>query len=75
MYLRGSIIGNMAFDRVLIPLSAALTEADASAASLTLLVLLMAVYRVQPTASLLWLAPAIGMTIVFSVACAAPTRN
>jgi ABC-type polysaccharide/polyol phosphate export permease len=70
VYLRGSIISNMAFDRVLIPLSAALTEAVAFAASLTLLVLLMAIYRVQPTVSLLWLGPAIGMTIVFSVACA-----
>jgi ABC-type polysaccharide/polyol phosphate export permease len=37
---------------------------------LTLLVLLMAVYRVHPTASLVWLGPAIGMTILFSVACA-----
>jgi lipopolysaccharide transport system permease protein len=69
-HLRGSIIRNMAFDRVLIPVSSALTEAVAFAASFVLLVLMMAVYGVGPTVALLWLPVAIAVTILFSVACA-----
>jgi lipopolysaccharide transport system permease protein len=68
--LRGSIIRNMAFDRVLIPVSSTLTEAVAFAASLVLFVILMAVYGVRPTTGILWLPVAIAATLVFSVACA-----
>jgi lipopolysaccharide transport system permease protein len=68
--LRGSIIRNMAFDRVLIPVSSTLTEAVAFAASLVLLVMMMAIYRVEPTLALLWLPLAILVTLVFSIACA-----
>jgi len=68
--LRGSIIRNMAFDRVLIPVASTLTEAVAFAASLVLLVMMMAIYRVEPTLALLWLPLAILVTLVFSIACA-----
>lgn len=68
--LRGSIIGNMAFDRVLIPVSSALTEAVAFAASFVLLVLMMPIYTVRPTVALLWLPLAVAVTFLFSIACA-----
>jgi ABC-type polysaccharide/polyol phosphate export permease len=68
--LRGSIILNMAFPRVLIPLSGTLTETVAFGASLLLLALMMAVYGIAPTAAILWLPVVIATTIVFAVACA-----
>jgi ABC-type polysaccharide/polyol phosphate export permease len=68
--LRGSIIRNMAFDRVLIPVSSALTEAVAFAASLVLFVVMMAAYGVRPTFAVFWLPLAIAVTLIFAVACA-----
>jgi len=68
--LRSSILRNMAFDRVLIPVSAAFTEAVAFGASLILLVVMMAVYTVSPTLALLWLPVVILVTLLFAVACA-----
>jgi lipopolysaccharide transport system permease protein len=68
--LRGSILRNMAFDRVLIPVSATFTEAVAFSASLTLLVMMMAIYQVVPTFELLWLPVVVLVTLVFAVACA-----
>jgi ABC-2 type transport system permease protein len=68
--LRGSIIRNMAFDRVLIPVSSALTEAVAFAASLVLFPILMVVYGVPPTDAIFWLPAAIATTLVFSLGCA-----
>jgi ABC-type polysaccharide/polyol phosphate export permease len=68
--LRSSIIRNMAFDRVLIPISSTLTEAVAFGASLVLLVLMMAVYTVQPTVQLLWLPFVVLVTLVFAASCA-----
>jgi lipopolysaccharide transport system permease protein len=68
--LRGSIIRNMAFDRVLIPVSSTLTEAVAFAASLVLFAVLMVAYGVRPTGAILWLPAAIATTLVFSVASA-----
>jgi lipopolysaccharide transport system permease protein len=70
VYLRGSIIRNLAFDRMLIPISSALTEAVAFAASLVIFVLMMAVYDVGPTLGLFWLPLALVVTLLFSVACA-----
>jgi ABC-type polysaccharide/polyol phosphate export permease len=70
IYLRGSIIRNMAFDRMLIPVSSALTEGVAFAGSLTLFAMMMAVYKVQPTVALLWLPFAVALTFFFSVSCA-----
>jgi len=68
--LRSSIIRNMAFDRVLIPVSSALTETVAFGASFVLFAMMMAVYGVRPTLSLFWLPLAIVVTLVFSIACA-----
>lgn len=68
--LRGSIIRNMAFDRVLIPVSSTLTEAGAFGASLVLLVMMMIIYRVQPTLALLWLPLILLITLIFAAACA-----
>jgi ABC-type polysaccharide/polyol phosphate export permease len=68
--LRGSIIRNMAFDRVLIPVSSALTEAVAFAASLVMFAVMMVSYEVKPTTSIFWLPLAIAVTLFFSVACA-----
>jgi ABC-type polysaccharide/polyol phosphate export permease len=68
--VRSSILRNMAFDRVLIPVSATLTEAVAFGASLILLVVMMAAYTVPPTAALVWLPVALVITLLFAVACA-----
>jgi lipopolysaccharide transport system permease protein len=68
--LHGSIIGNMAFERVLIPVSATLTEAVAFSASLILLVVMMAVYGIAPTLALLWAPLVAAVTLLFAVACA-----
>jgi lipopolysaccharide transport system permease protein len=68
--LRGSIIRNMAFNRVLIPISSTLTEAVAFGASLVLLVMMMVIYRVEPTLALLWLPLVLVITLVFAAACA-----
>ncbi len=68
--LRGSIIRNMAFDRVLIPVSSTLTEAVSFGASLVLFVVLMLAYRVSPTGAIFWLPVAIATTLVFSIGCA-----
>lgn len=66
---RRSIILNMGFRRVLIPLAGVLTETVAFGASLLLLALMMAVYEIQPTASLVWLPLVIGVNFVLAVAC------
>ena len=71
--LRRSIVLNMAFDRLLLPLSSVLTEAIALGSSLVLLAVLMAAYGVAPTAALLWLPVLVGVTFAFSVALAYPT--
>jgi lipopolysaccharide transport system permease protein len=68
--LRGSIIRNMAFDRLLIPLSSTLTEAVAFAASFVLLVMMMAIYAVEPTLQLLWLPVVLLVTLLFAAGCA-----
>jgi ABC-type polysaccharide/polyol phosphate export permease len=69
---RRSIIGNMAFPRSLIPVSAALTEAVAFMASLLLLALMMVIYGVAPTAAALWLPVVLVVNLGFAIACAYP---
>jgi lipopolysaccharide transport system permease protein len=68
--LRSSILRNMSFDRRLIPVSGTLTEAVAFSASLILLVLMMAIYTVEPTLALFWAPVVVLVTLVFAVACA-----
>jgi lipopolysaccharide transport system permease protein len=70
--LRRSIILNMSFERAVIPVSTVMTEAVAFAASLLLLVMMMAVYDIAPTIALLWLPLVILVTIILAVACAYP---
>ena len=53
--LRETIVLNMPFPRTLLPVSSALTETAAFAASLALLALMMIVYGVAPTVAILWL--------------------
>jgi homopolymeric O-antigen transport system permease protein len=69
---RRSIVLNMGFNRTLIPLSGTLTETVAFGASLLLLVLMMAVYGVEPTVSILWLPVVIAVTLLLSVGVAYP---
>jgi len=68
--LRGSIIRNMAFERVLIPVSSTLTEAVAFGASLVLLVMMMVIYGVAPTIALLWAPVILLVTLLFAAGCA-----
>jgi ABC-type polysaccharide/polyol phosphate export permease len=69
---RRSIILNMAFDRILLPLSAVLTEAVAFLASFVLLVLMMAAYGVAPTVAVAWLPLVIVVSAVFALGFAYP---
>jgi len=70
--LRRPIIANMAFNRTLIPLSTAFTECAGFVASLAIIILMMAIYGIAPTAALLWLPAVIAVTIVFGVSLAYP---
>lgn len=69
---RGSIIVNMSFPRSLLPLSAAITESAASAASLIMIPLMLIAYGVGLTAAVLWLPVALLVTIVFATSLAYP---
>jgi ABC-type polysaccharide/polyol phosphate export permease len=70
--LRGSIIVNMSFRRLLIPVASAVTESIAFTASLTLLALMMAIYGVAPTTAVAWLPLVLLVTFVFALALAYP---
>jgi lipopolysaccharide transport system permease protein len=71
--LRAPILGNMRFSRILLPISTTLTETLGFAASLVLLAMLMAVYGQAPTMHLLWLIPALTVTVILGIAVAYPT--
>lgn len=68
--LRSSIILNMSFDRVLIPIASVLTETVAFAASFVLLALMMGIYGVAPTIAVLWLPLVLLITVFFAIGCA-----
>lgn len=70
LVVRRSIVTNMRFERTLLPLAAVCTEALAMAGSLVLFVALMVVYGVAPTLSILWLAPALVLTLALAVSFA-----
>jgi len=70
---RASIIVNMAFPRMLLPLSSLVTESVAFAASLVMLPLMMAIYGVAPTPSTLWLAVALALTVALAASLAYPS--
>lgn len=70
--LRKSVVANMGFRRMLIPLSSALTEFVGFAGTLLLLPIMMAVYTVAPTPAILLLPLMIAVTFLLSVAFAYP---
>jgi lipopolysaccharide transport system permease protein len=70
--IRRPIITNMRFRRTLIPVSSVLTESSAFAASFGVIILMMAVYAVPPTAALLWLPIVIATTLIFATSFAYP---
>lgn len=70
---RGSIIVNMTFPRILIPLSAVTTESVAFTASLVMLPLMMAIYGVAPTPAALWVVVALALTVALAIALAYPS--
>jgi ABC-type polysaccharide/polyol phosphate export permease len=70
--LRGSIIINMRFPRVLLPLSSVATESIAGLAALTLLPAMMIVYGVAPTIDALWVIPALAVTMTLAVSLSYP---
>jgi lipopolysaccharide transport system permease protein len=70
---RGSIIVNMAFPRMLMPLSSLVTEGIVFTASLVMLPLMMVIYGVAPTAAILWLPVALALTMALAAALAYPS--
>lgn len=68
--LRRSIVLNTPLPRLMIPLSGALTETVAFAASLSLLALMVAVYDVQLTAAVLWLPVVLAVNVLLAIAVA-----
>jgi ABC-type polysaccharide/polyol phosphate export permease len=71
--LRGSILLNMGFPRMLIPIASVTTETIAFSASLVLIPVMMLVYDVGPTLSILWLPVALVITVILALALAYPS--
>lgn len=71
--LRRSIVANMGFRRMLIPVATAMTETVSFAATLMILPIMMAVYAVAPTPAILLLPVMLAVTFVLAVAFAYPT--
>lgn len=69
---RHSVILNMAFDRMLIPVASTATEAVAFAASLTLIPAMMIAYGIAPTMAILWTPVLTAVTALFAVSLAFP---
>jgi lipopolysaccharide transport system permease protein len=69
---RKSIILNMSFKKILLPISSVVTETIAFSASLLLLVFMMALYAVPPTGAIVWLPVVIAMNVVFALGFAYP---
>lgn len=70
---RRSIILNMAFSRMLLPLSSALTESVGFLASFSLFAVMMIAYQVAPTINVLWLPILVVTTTAFAAAIAFPS--
>jgi ABC-type polysaccharide/polyol phosphate export permease len=67
---RRPILLNMQFRRMLMPVSSALTESVGFASSLFLVVILMAVYGIEPTWHILWLPLVVLVNILLAIAAA-----
>ncbi len=70
--VRRSIVANMSFRRVLIPISSTMTELVGFAGTLLLLPAMMAAYLVAPTPAALLLPVMIAVTVTLAVALAYP---
>lgn len=70
--LRRPIVLNMAFKRVLLPISSVLTETVSFAVSFVVIALMMGIYRVAPTSALAWLPAVVVVAAVFSASFAYP---
>jgi lipopolysaccharide transport system permease protein len=70
---RATIISNMAFPRMFIPLAAAFTESMAYGASCVLLVLMMAVYGIAPTSAVVWLPLVVFVNVAFASSISYPS--
>jgi lipopolysaccharide transport system permease protein len=70
--LRQSIISNMGFPKVLLPISSALTESVAFFGTLPIFAVMMVLYGEEPEWSILWLPLLIVVTMFAAVACAFP---
>jgi lipopolysaccharide transport system permease protein len=70
--VRRSILLNMRFARMLLPLATVLTETIALGSSIVLLALLMLAYGIAPTLAIVWLPALVAVTFVLSVALAYP---
>ena len=70
--IRRSVILNMGFNRTLLPMSATLTETVAFAASLLLIILMMAIYGIAPTTAVLWLPLVIAVNLLLATSVAYP---
>ena len=71
--LREPILLNRRFDTMLIPPSAVMTEALAFATGFVMFPLMMVIYGVAPTASLVWLPVVVAVTIILSLGAAWPS--
>ena len=69
---RRSLIQELNFQRTLLPVAVTLTETLGFAASLSLLALMMAAYGIAPTVAILWLIPAVAITVLFALATSYP---
>ncbi|HEX5467790.1 MAG TPA: hypothetical protein VFW80_01940 [Gaiellaceae bacterium] len=67
---RRPTILNMAFRRMFIPISSALTESAGFASSLFLLIVMMGVYEIEPTWNILWLPLVFLVNLLLAVAAA-----
>lgn len=67
---RRPILLNMAFERMLMPISSALTESAGFASSLLLIIILMAAYGIEPTWSILWFPIVLLVNILLAIASA-----
>jgi lipopolysaccharide transport system permease protein len=69
---RRPIVLNMAFKRMLLPISSALTESAGFASSFFLIAAMMAIYEVAPTWNVLWFPLVLLVNVLLAVAAAYP---
>jgi lipopolysaccharide transport system permease protein len=69
---RRSVIANMAFPRLVLPLASVLTESVAFAASTLLLAGMMVAYGIAPTTAVAWLPLVVAVNLLLAAAVAYP---